>query len=257
MGGVAWIFTSLCSCHVFTGDGCLWHGCLQNFMSGTYITIKKNRIITCWHILPQFWKQPFLRWFLLGEKVLKSQGLGEGGQRAQTSIIKWVSYGDVMCGLVIIVNPTVLNIESWPPHVKSWLIGKDSDAGRDWGQEEKGTTEDEMARWHHWLNGHEFEWTLGDDDGQGGLACCDSWGCKESDTTEWTELNWRELNISYNNKKNCDCVCYPKPQDQGARMLPVCHCFQGLSEYRVRDCVYVCEWVCKHISNYCRLPLYI
>ena len=78
----------------------------------------------------------------------------------------------------------------WPPHAKSWLIGKDSDAGRDWGQEEKGTTEDEMAGWHHWLNGHESEWTLGVGDGQGGLACCDSWGLKESDTTEW--LNWTD-----------------------------------------------------------------
>ena len=71
-----------------------------------------------------------------------------------------------------------------PPHAKSWLIGKDSDAGGDWGQEEKGTTEDEMAGWHHWLDGREFEWTPGVGDGQGGLACCDSWGLKESDTTE-------------------------------------------------------------------------
>ena len=78
----------------------------------------------------------------------------------------------------------------WPLHVKSWLIGKDSDAGRDWGQEEKGTTEDEMAGWHHWIDGHESEWTPGDGDGQGSLACCDSWGHKESDTTEW--LNWTE-----------------------------------------------------------------
>ena len=78
----------------------------------------------------------------------------------------------------------------WPPHVKSWPLGKDSDAGRDWGQEEKGTTQDEMAEWHHRLDGHESEWTLGDGDGQGGLACCDSWGCKESDTTE--RLNWTE-----------------------------------------------------------------
>ena len=62
----------------------------------------------------------------------------------------------------------------WPPHAKSWLIGKDFDAGRDWGQEEKGTTEDEMAGWHHRLNGCEFEWTPGDGVGQGGLACCDS-----------------------------------------------------------------------------------
>ena len=76
----------------------------------------------------------------------------------------------------------------WPPHAKIWLIGKDSDAGRDWGQEEKGTTEDEMAGWHHWFNGHESEWTPGVGDGQGDLACCDSWGRKESDTTEL--LNW-------------------------------------------------------------------
>jgi len=82
----------------------------------------------------------------------------------------------------------------WPPHAKSWLVGKDSDAGRDWGQEEKGTTEDEMAGWHHWLDGRESEWTPGVGDGQGGLECCDSWGHKESDTTE--RLNWTELNLS-------------------------------------------------------------
>ena len=79
----------------------------------------------------------------------------------------------------------------WPPHVKSGLIGKDPDAGRDWGQEEKGTTEDEMVGWHHRLDGHESKWTPGVGDGQGGLACCDSRGCKESDTTE--QLNWTEL----------------------------------------------------------------
>ena len=77
-----------------------------------------------------------------------------------------------------------------PPHEKSWLIGKDPDPGRDWGQEEKGTTEDEMAGWHHWLDGRESEWTPGVGDGQGGLACCDSWGRQESDTTE--RLNWTE-----------------------------------------------------------------
>ena len=76
----------------------------------------------------------------------------------------------------------------WPPHMKDWLIGKDLDARRDWGQEEKGTTEDEMAGWHHRFDGHEFEWTPGVGDGQGGLAYWDSWGHKESDTTEW--LNW-------------------------------------------------------------------
>ena len=86
----------------------------------------------------------------------------------------------------------------WPPHAKSWLIGKESDAGRDWGQEEKGMTENEMPGWHHWLDGHEFGWTPGVGDGQGGLASCNSWGRKESDTTErvnWT--NWTELKCSY------------------------------------------------------------
>ena len=81
----------------------------------------------------------------------------------------------------------------WPPRAKSWLTGKDSDVGRDWGQEEKGTTEDKMARWHHRLDGREFRSTPGVGDGQGGLACCDSWGRKESDTTE--RLNWTELGI--------------------------------------------------------------
>ena len=79
----------------------------------------------------------------------------------------------------------------WPPDVKNQLTGKDPDARKDWGQEEKGTTEDEMAGWHHRLNGCEFEWTLGVGNGQGGLVCCSSWGHKESDTTEW--LNWTEL----------------------------------------------------------------
>ena len=78
----------------------------------------------------------------------------------------------------------------WPPYVKSWLIRKSPDAGRDWGQEEKGTTEDEMVGWHHQLDGHEFGWTPGVGDKQGGLVCCDSWGHKELDMTEdWTELN--------------------------------------------------------------------
>ena len=79
----------------------------------------------------------------------------------------------------------------WPPDAKSWLIGKDSDAGRDWGQEKKGTIEGEIAGWYHWLDGCESEWTPGVGDGQGGLACCDLWGRKESDTTE--RLNWTEL----------------------------------------------------------------
>ena len=82
---------------------------------------------------------------------------------------------------------TILLMCSW----FSWLIGKDSDDGRDRGQEEKGKTEDEMAGWHHWHDGRESEWTLGVDDGQGGLVCCNSWDRKELDTTE--RLNWTEL----------------------------------------------------------------
>ena len=83
----------------------------------------------------------------------------------------------------------------WPPHAKSWLSGKDPDARRDWGQEEKGTTEDEMAGWHHRLDGHGFGWTLGVGDGQGGLVCWGSWCHKESGTTE--RLNWTELIVIY------------------------------------------------------------
>ena len=76
-----------------------------------------------------------------------------------------------------------------PPAVKSWLIGKDHDAGKDWWQEEKQATEDEMVGWHHQLNGHEFEQTLGDGEEQGNLACCSPWGCKESDMTEQPSLS--------------------------------------------------------------------
>ena len=79
------------------------------------------------------------------------------------------------------------------PDAKSWLIWKEPDAGKDWGQEEKGMTEDEMVGWHHWLNGHGFGWTSGIGDIQEGLAPCGSWSCKKSDTTE--QLNGTELNI--------------------------------------------------------------
>ena len=77
-----------------------------------------------------------------------------------------------------------------PPDVKSWLIGKDPDAGKDWRQEGKGTTEGKMVGWHHWFNGHEFEQSLGVGDGQGSLECCGPWGGKE--WNNWaTELNWQ------------------------------------------------------------------
>ena len=78
----------------------------------------------------------------------------------------------------------------WPPDAKSWLIGKDPNAGKDWRQKKKGTTEDEMVGWHHRLDGHEFEQGPGVGNGQGSLVCCSPWGCKESDMTEW--LNWTD-----------------------------------------------------------------
>ena len=80
----------------------------------------------------------------------------------------------------------------WPHETKSWLTGKEPDAGQDWGQE-KGLTEDEVIGWHHWLNGHEFEQTLGDSEGQGSLGCCSQWGCIESDTTEWLNKNSKNV----------------------------------------------------------------
>ena len=86
----------------------------------------------------------------------------------------------------------------WPPNAESWFIEKDPDAGKDWRQEEKGMTEDEMALWYHWLNGHGFGWTLGVGDGQGGLVCCGSWCRRELDMTK--RPNWTELNYSLEEK---------------------------------------------------------
>ena len=98
-------------------------------------------------------------------------------RRSNQSILKEISPGCSLEGLIL-----KLKLQYFGHLMRR--VGKDSDAGRDWGQEEKGTTEDEMAGWHHQLDGHEFGWTLGDGDGQGGLVCCNSWGRKESDMTE-------------------------------------------------------------------------
>ena len=107
-------------------------------------------------------------------------------RRFKQSILKEISPGCSLKGLLLKLKLQYFGHLMW----KSWLIWKDPDAGRDWGQEEKGTTEDEMVGWHHWLNGHEFGWTLGVGDGQGGLACSSPWDRKELDTTE--QLNWTE-----------------------------------------------------------------
>ena len=93
-----------------------------------------------------------------------------------------------------------INTQKW----NCWIIGKDSDAGRDWGQKEKGTTEDEMTGWHHGLDGRESEWTPGVGDGQGGLACCNSWGRKESDTTE--RLKWTDGDSNVNFERDLPSV---------------------------------------------------
>ena len=113
-------------------------------------------------------------------------------RRSNQSIMKEISSGCSLEGMMLKLKLQYFGHLMW-----SWLIGKDSDAGRNWGQEEKGTTEDEMAGWHHWFDGCESEWTPGVGDGQGGLACCDSWGRKESDTTErliWPDLIWSVKN---------------------------------------------------------------
>ena len=110
--------------------------------------------------------------------------------RSSQSILKQISPGCSLEGLMLKLKLLILR----QPDVKSWLIWKDHDGGKEWRQE-KGTTEDEMVGWHHWLNGHVFGWTLRASDGQEGLVCCGSWGHKESDTTE--QLNWTEIWFSY------------------------------------------------------------
>ena len=113
-------------------------------------------------------------------------------RRSKQSILKEISPG---CSLEVLMLRLQLPI-LLPPDGKNWLdAGKDPDAGKDWRQEEKGTTEDEMAGWHHWLNGNEFGQAPGVGDEQGGLTCCSPWGHKESDKTV-TELNWTDFCIS-------------------------------------------------------------
>ena len=121
-------------------------------------------------------------------------------RRSNQSILKEISPGCSLEGLIDVKAETPI---LWPPDAKNWLIGKYPDAGRDWGQEEKGTTGDEMAGWHHQLDRHEFEWTPGVGDGQGVLVCCDSWG-PESRTrlSDWTDMNWVIPSESINKNLN-------------------------------------------------------
>ena len=101
-------------------------------------------------------------------------------RRSNQSILKEISLGCSLERLMLKLKLQYFGHLMW----RSDSLQKNRDAGKDWRWEEKGMTEDEMVGWHHWFNGHGFGWTLGVGDGQGGLACCGSWGCKESDTTE-------------------------------------------------------------------------
>ena len=126
--------------------------------------------------------------------MLLNYGVGEDSwvpwtvRTSNQSILKEISLECSLERHAEAETPTI-----WPPDMKSWLIGKDPDAGKDCRQEEKGMTEDEIVGWLHGLNGHEFGWTQGVGDGQGGLAYCSPWSCKESDMTElyWTEYNMK------------------------------------------------------------------
>ena len=143
-----------------------------------------NSHICMWELdYKESWAQNWCFWTVVLEKTLESpldcKEIKPVHPKGNQS---WISIGrtDVEAETPIL----------WLPHVKNWLIWKYPNAGKDWGQEENGTTEDEMVGWHHWLNGHEFGWTPGVSNGQGGLVCCSPLGRKESDTTE--QLNWTE-----------------------------------------------------------------
>ena len=119
-------------------------------------------------------------------------------RRSNQSILEEISPGCSLEGLM-------LKLKLWPPDVKNWLIWKDPDVGKDWRQEEKGTTEDEMVGSHHWLKGHEFEQTLGVGEGQGSLACCSPWGCRVGH--DWvTELNWEIFTDTLGDAKETEIV---------------------------------------------------
>ena len=122
-------------------------------------------------------------WTVVLEKTLESPWTA---RRSNQSILKEISPEYSLEGLMLKLKLQCF----WPSDAKNWLIGKDPDAGKDWRQEEKGRTEDEMVGCYHWLDGHEFEQAPRVGDGQGSLACYSPWGCKESDTTKW--LNWTD-----------------------------------------------------------------
>jgi len=134
------------------------------------------------------WPKNWYSWTVVLEKTLKSplnskeiQPVHPKGN--QSRIFIWRTDAEAEAPIL------------WPPDAKNWLIWKDPDAGKDWSQEEKGTTEDEIVGWHHWLDEHEFEQVLGIGDGQRSLVCCSPWDCKESDMTE--QLYWTDWLFSF------------------------------------------------------------
>ena len=146
-------------------------------------------------------------------------------RRSNKSILKAISSEYLVEGLMLKLKLQYFGHLD----VKSWFIWKDPDAGKDWGQEKKGMTEDEMVGWHHRLNRHGFGWNLGVGDGQGGLACCSSWGCKESHTTE--QLNWTEWNLIHSSihptnifkclRSTRHCCRYGTTVIQGVQNMPL------------------------------------
>ena len=134
-------------------------------------------------------------WTVVLEKTLESPLEGLSARRSNQFILKEINPGISLTGMMLKLKLQYFG------HLMGRLDSLEKTyAGRDWGQEEKGTTNDKMAGWHHWLNGRESEWTLGDGDEQRGLACCDSWCLKESDMTE--QLNWTEEGNKTSAKEN-------------------------------------------------------
>ena len=127
------------------------------------------------------WTSHLTKEELSGILTVPLESLGLPARRSNQSILKEISPEYSLEGLMLKLKLPIL----WPPDAKNRLIGKDPDAGKDWTQEEKEMTEDEMVGWHHQFSGHEFEQVPGDGEGQGILVCCSPWGWKESDTTEW------------------------------------------------------------------------
>ena len=162
---------------------------IWEFLNSGWMSFKT--LLSLLHVKP-FQRDIILCWqCLITLKTLDFRR--SNGSGAMTHAVAWLSFRPKGDQSWVFIGGTDVEAETpilWPPDAESWLIWKDPDAGKDWGQEEKGTAEDEVVGWHQRHNGHGFGWTPGAGDGQGGLAYCSSWGRKESDTTE--RLNWTE-----------------------------------------------------------------